>query len=72
MPLHIALIEPQIGLTMFGVRAVAVEAVTRKDRADVLVEADLFRDGGGPKLKKAHPSGNRESFTSASSPTIAP
>ncbi len=42
-----AIVEPKIGFAVLGIGAVAVEAVARKDRTDVLVEADLFGDGSG-------------------------
>ena len=36
-------VQPQVGLAMTGVPAVAGEAVLREDRPDVAVEVDLGR-----------------------------
>ena len=43
-------VEPQIGLAFGGIRTVALEALVRKDRADVLVVSRL--SGGKPRIGK--------------------
>lgn len=41
----ICLVEPKVGLPGFFIEAVALEAVFRKDRADVAVEVELLLGG---------------------------